>query len=150
MSRFVTIATYTTPLEAELVRGRLEDEGVETFMADSEIVTVDWTMSNAIGGVKVKVFTEDADRALAILAEPVGELEDYEAPTEVEALARRALFASMLGTALPPVQLYTLYLLSRYWAEAGEETGQTRRFILGAMLLMIPSLILMALMLIIW
>ena len=145
MSTLVTVATFTTPLEAELARGRLEEEGVEAHVADGELVTADWTMSNAVGGVKVRVSTEDADRARAVLAEPVEEPDDYEAPTEAESLAHRALYASLLGTVLPPVQLYTLYLLSRYWAEAEEETGRTKRLVWGAVLLMIPSFAVMAL-----
>ena len=145
MSTLVTVATFTTPLEAELARGRLEGEGVEAHVADGELVTADWTMSNAVGGVKVRVAAEDADRARAVLAEPVEEPEDYEAPTEAEALAQRALYASLLGTVLPPVQFYTLYLLSRYLAEAGEETGRTRRLALGAALIMVPSFFVMAL-----
>ena len=144
MSTLVTVATFTTPLEAELVRGRLDEEGIAAFVADGELVTADWTMSNAIGGVKVRVAAEDADRARAVLAELVEEPEGYEAPTEAEALAQKALYASLLGTVIPPVQLYTLYLLSRYWAEAGEETGRTKRLALGAALLTVPSFALMA------
>ena len=140
-SRFSTVAVLTTPLEAELVRGRLEENGVEAFVADGDIVTADWTMSNAVGGVKVRVASEDADRARNLLAEPVEEPDDYEAPTEIEALAQRALYTSLLGTIIPPVQVYTLYLLSCYWAEAGEETGRTRRLVWGAVALMVPSFV---------
>ena len=97
-------------------------------------------MSTAIGGVKVRVAPEDAERARAVLSEPVEEPEDYEGPTEAESLAQRALYASMLGSLFPPLQLYTLYLLSRYVAEADDETTRTKRLVLGAVLLMIPSL----------
>ena len=147
MPQPVTVATFTTPLEAELARGRLDEEGIEAFVADGELVTADWTMSNAVGGVKVRVAPEDANRARAVLAEPVEDPDDYEAPTEVEALAQKALYASLLGAVIPPVQLYTLYLLSRYWAEAGEETGRTRRLALGAALFMVPSFVVMGLLL---
>src|SRR5690606_14037290 len=95
LSQLVTVATFVTPLEAELVRARLDEAGVEAFVADAELVTADWTMSNAIGGVKVRVAVEDAERARAVLSEPVEEPEDYEGPTEAEALAQRALYASM-------------------------------------------------------
>lgn len=142
--RFVTVATFTTPLQAELVRGRLEDDGVPAFVSDAEMVTVDWTTSNAIGGVKVKVTAGDAERARVLLSEPVEELEDYEGPTEAESLAQRALYASLLGTMLPPLQLYTLYLLSHYFAEAEDETARTKRLVLGSVLLMAPSLAFMA------
>ena len=68
------------------------------------------------------------------------EPEDYEGPTEAESLAQRALYASMLGSLFPPLQLYTLYLLSRYFAEAKDETTRTKRLVLGAVLLLVPSL----------
>ena len=139
MSQLVTVAAFTTPLEAELVRGRLNEGGIEATVADGEVVTVDWTMSNAVGGVKVRVAAGDSARARAVLVEPVEEPGDYEAPTAVEVLAQRALYASLLGTVVPPAQLYTLYLLSRYWAEAGGKTGQTKRTVLGAALLTVPS-----------
>jgi hypothetical protein len=47
----------------------------------------------------------------------------------------------MLGSLFLPVQIYTLYLLSRYFAEAADETARTKRLMLGAVLLMIPSLV---------
>jgi hypothetical protein len=71
LSRLLTVATFVTPLEAELTRGRLDEGGVEAIVTDAELVTVDWSMSNAIGGVKVRVAAEDAERARAVLSEPV-------------------------------------------------------------------------------
>jgi hypothetical protein len=141
LSRLLTVATFVTPLEAELTRGRLDEGGVEAIVTDAELVTVDWSMSNAIGGVKVRVAAEDAERARAVLSEPVELPDDYEAHTEAESLAQRALYAAMLGSLFLPVQIYTLYLLSRYFAEAADETARTKRLMLGAVLLMIPSLV---------
>ena len=71
--RLVTIATFSFPTEAYILRSRLETEGIWSFVADADTVTANWLYSNAIGGVKLKVTEADAERALELLnqkAEP--------------------------------------------------------------------------------
>ncbi len=64
-----TIANFSQPVEAHLLRTRLEAEGITAYLRDENLVTLDWLYSNAVGGVKVDVADEDYERALAILAE---------------------------------------------------------------------------------
>ena len=73
MDDFVTIATFSQPIEAHIVRTRLEDEGIECFIKDEHLVSVNWLLSNAVGGVRLKVRKEDAERAALII---IGEGDD--------------------------------------------------------------------------
>ena len=63
----VAVAACARPVEAHLIRCRLEAEGVDAFVADEHIVSMQWLYSAAVGGVKVQVHAGDADRARAIL-----------------------------------------------------------------------------------
>ena len=64
---FKTIASYQYTSEAQIIRGRLESEGIEVFLQDAVTIDTDPLVSNAIGGVKLKVRTEDVVRAIYIL-----------------------------------------------------------------------------------
>jgi ribosomal protein L37AE/L43A len=66
LERFVTVATYTFPWEAQLAKARLESEGIESVVADE--IAAGLYGANAIGGVKLRVREEDAGRATALLA----------------------------------------------------------------------------------
>jgi len=71
----ILIATFSHPFEAHLAKGKLESEGIEAFIADENIVGINWLYSNLVGGVKLKVREEDRDRALKLLQEKVPILE---------------------------------------------------------------------------
>lgn len=64
---FSTIATYQYSAEAQIIKGRLEAEGIQVFLADNHTIDTDPLVSNAIGGVKLKVRMEDEERALQVL-----------------------------------------------------------------------------------
>lgn len=65
----VTIATFTHPQEASVIRARLEWEGIPCHLKDEHTVQVHPFYSNAIGGVKLQVRAGEADRARAVLIE---------------------------------------------------------------------------------
>lgn len=67
MEQLVTIKTFTYPQEVYVIRGRLESEGIRTFLKDEMTVQVHNFYSNAIGGVKLQVLPEDVERALSII-----------------------------------------------------------------------------------
>jgi hypothetical protein len=69
MGDLVTIATYDLPAKAEVERLVLEQEGIQTYLADDNMVRLDWFLSNAIGGAKLQVAEADAARAVEILEE---------------------------------------------------------------------------------
>lgn len=64
---FKTIARFQYSSEAQIIKGRLEAEGIEVFLADNLTIDTDPLVSNAIGGVKLKVLSNDALEAEAIL-----------------------------------------------------------------------------------
>lgn len=63
----VTVATFDFLPQAEIARGRLQAEGIFCELADANLVQTDWLYSLAVGGIKLRVAAEDAERALAIL-----------------------------------------------------------------------------------
>jgi hypothetical protein len=50
-----TAASYTDPIEAMIVCGRLRAEGIEAQIVDEHTVLAYWQLRQALGGVKVKV-----------------------------------------------------------------------------------------------
>lgn len=65
----VTVARFTKPEDAHLLRLRLEAGGVDVFLADETVVQVDQGISLAMGGVRLQVAEEDVEQARAIMAE---------------------------------------------------------------------------------
>ncbi|MBO3118008.1 DUF2007 domain-containing protein [Winogradskyella sp. DF17] len=65
---FTTIARYQYSSEAQIIKGRLEAEGIEVFLSDNITIDTDPLVSNAIGGVKLKVLSVDVIKAKHILS----------------------------------------------------------------------------------
>ena len=63
------MGAYRDLPEALIVQGKLQALGIECFLADENIVRMDWYWSNLIGGVKLQVAAEDREAALAVLGE---------------------------------------------------------------------------------
>lgn len=51
----LTVATFSKPEEAHMLRLRLEAGGVPAYIQDENMVQTDWLYSNAIGGVRVQI-----------------------------------------------------------------------------------------------
>jgi hypothetical protein len=68
-SRIVSLLKYMTLPEALLAKSILESAGIESFLGDQNIVRMDWFLSNALGGVKLRVREEDAEEAAALLGQ---------------------------------------------------------------------------------
>lgn len=64
---FKTIAKFQYTSEAQIIKGRLESEGIQVFLSDNLTIDTDPLISNAIGGVKLKVLSEDVLKARHIL-----------------------------------------------------------------------------------
>lgn len=67
----VTVGVYRDLPEAIVARSALEAEDIECFLANENIVRMDWMISNMIGGMRLQVDARDEERARAILAEPI-------------------------------------------------------------------------------
>ena len=64
---FKTVAKFQYSSEARIIKGRLEAEGIQVFLSDSLTIDTDPLVSNAIGGVKLKVYATQAMEAQHIL-----------------------------------------------------------------------------------
>jgi hypothetical protein len=67
----VTVRQFRDLPEALLAKGSLESAGVECFLADENLVRLDWFISNFIGGIKLNVRPADEANARRLLDEPI-------------------------------------------------------------------------------
>ena len=65
--KIVVYKTFTDPNNAHIVKGLLDSYGIECFLSDENIVTLNAMYSLAVGGVKLNVFEKDLDRISEIL-----------------------------------------------------------------------------------
>ncbi len=66
---FYTIGSFEYVADVQIIRGKLESEGIPVFLRDEYTLNTDPLISSAIGGVKLQVYTRDRDRALDIYNE---------------------------------------------------------------------------------
>lgn len=71
VQELVTIRQFRDLPEALLAKGSLESAGIECFLADENLVRLDWFISNFIGGIKLNVRAADAENAQKLLDEPI-------------------------------------------------------------------------------
>lgn len=64
---FTTVAKFQYSTEAQIIKGRLEAEGIQVFLSDNLTIDTDPLVSHAIGGVKLKVLSQDTLKAKHIL-----------------------------------------------------------------------------------
>lgn len=62
-----TIKTFDNSIEVHLLKVQLENEGIECFVFDENIVTANPMYSYAVGGIKLKVRTSDIEQVRVIL-----------------------------------------------------------------------------------
>lgn len=67
----VTLEHFRDMPEALLAKGKLESAGIDSVLADGNLVRMDWLLSNAIGGIRLQVRHEDLETARAVLHEPI-------------------------------------------------------------------------------
>jgi cytochrome c peroxidase len=66
--KIVTFESYYDPMLAHIVRTRLEDNGIQCFIADDTAFATHPLYNSTAGGIKVKVFEKDLERCREILA----------------------------------------------------------------------------------
>ena len=66
---FYTLGAFEYVADVQIIKGRLESEGIAVFLRDENTLNTDPLISSAIGGVKLQVYTRDKDRAIAIYDE---------------------------------------------------------------------------------
>ena len=63
----ITIARFNNPMEAHLAKTKLESEGIEAYIADEHMVSINPGLDIAFGGVKLQVKKSDFDKAVSAL-----------------------------------------------------------------------------------
>jgi len=84
MRRLRTVRQFRDLPEALLTKGLLESAGIECFLANENIVRMDWFISNFVGGIKLQVRPEDEQAALEVLEQPIPENFDFQGAEKYE------------------------------------------------------------------
>jgi len=66
---FVTIKIFDNPIEAHLLKSKLESEGIPCFLQDENIVSLNPLYNYAVGGIKLNIPSVDLEAAQQILEE---------------------------------------------------------------------------------
>jgi hypothetical protein len=80
----ITIAVFRDLPDALLAQGSLDSAGIESHLADDNTVRMDWLWSNAVGGIKLIVNSEDVEAANEILNQPIPDEIDFEDSAKYE------------------------------------------------------------------
>ena len=67
MDKIIVFETYYNPIEANIVKARLMDSGIQCFLSDENMITVNPLYNQALGGVKLHLFQKDAEQARELL-----------------------------------------------------------------------------------
>lgn len=76
---FVLLQRFDNYIDAHIVKGRLEDQGVHCWLKDENLsaLIVDPVLTNAVsGGIKLMVRKDELEKAIAILNQPIEPLND--------------------------------------------------------------------------
>ena len=65
---FVSVASFNDYIEANIILGRLQNEGVNCWLQDENSATITPFFSNSIGGIKLMVAESQAERATELLS----------------------------------------------------------------------------------
>ena len=67
MSSLTKFRFYETALEANRDKQILAENGINSFIANEQLIQSDWLLSQAVGGIQLQVFEEDLVKAGEIL-----------------------------------------------------------------------------------
>jgi hypothetical protein len=67
LTPLVTVETFSSAWEAQLARAALEAEGIDAVIADEHFLHLYGALTGTLGGVRLQVRPEDADRATDLL-----------------------------------------------------------------------------------
>jgi Putative prokaryotic signal transducing protein len=133
----VIIRKYRDLPEASIAKSILESAGIECFLADDNMVRLDWFYSNLVGGIKLLVREEDAEAAANLLdesrpekfgVEGVGEYEQPHCPRcdsmdiSLDGLDKPTTYAAMFISLPIPVTTrgWKCHACGHEWREDGE------------------------------
>ncbi|MEN8789519.1 MAG: DUF2007 domain-containing protein [Flavobacteriaceae bacterium] len=63
---FYTLGAFEYVADVQVIKAKLESEGIPVFLRNENTLNTDPLISSAIGGVKLQVYTTDKEKATAI------------------------------------------------------------------------------------
>jgi Putative prokaryotic signal transducing protein len=69
----LTLRQFLTVQEAVMAKSILDSAGIESFLADENVISMNWLWSNALGGVKLQVRKTDVAVASELLEQTLSE-----------------------------------------------------------------------------
>ena len=67
--KIIVYRTFYNPIEANIIKTRLEDAEIPCFLTDENVATIQPPYNQAIGGVKLNVFEKDVEQINTLLAD---------------------------------------------------------------------------------
>ena len=74
----ITLGSYSTSYEANLVKSVLAAFGIDAVLADEHAINANWVWSNLLGGVKVRVPESEAEAARDLIYAELNDEQDEE------------------------------------------------------------------------
>ncbi len=71
--RLMLLETYTSDVEANIVRARLESEGIPCMLTNEKFSSIYPLTMNSIGAIRLMIFEKDLERARQALTSETGE-----------------------------------------------------------------------------
>ena len=68
----ITARIFDNPIDAHLLKTKLESEGIECYLYDEHTVTIDPLVNIAVGGIKLKILKSDTEKVKLLLEEIEG------------------------------------------------------------------------------
>ncbi len=69
----VTLRVFWNEVEANIAASILRRENIKVYLSGGEIASMNWTLANAIGGIRLQVAEQDAKRSEELLEAAVSE-----------------------------------------------------------------------------
>ena len=66
---FYILGSFEYAADVQVIKAKLESEGIPVFLRDENTLNTDPLISSAIGGVKLSVYSRDKERAIEIYNE---------------------------------------------------------------------------------
>lgn len=92
--KIIVYRTFYNPIEANIVKAKLEDSGIPCFLTDENVATIQPLFNQAIGGVKINVFEKNVAEIDALLVDDLS----LEVPEMEEAQSENTVPCEQCGS----------------------------------------------------
>ena len=121
----VEVGRYPSEVQASIIRNRLDSAGISTFLADAELIGLEWPIQQAIGGVKIFTPQHQAGFAKQLIADWREAAKSTERiPEDPSQRILRVAFVSLI---MVPLSIYSLPLSLIHLNKWGRLNAEARR-----------------------